>query len=184
MALLQFTCASIADSARFSTFFHRMRIFPVFCSSDFMVALNKGPSSVWLRSSPGRRTSTLTDALVSTVACVGTRLRLFSGMASNIGDLGGILSQSRFSSAESLTRESIDCAEGTRSLGGTPSSSRGVVLGLWRALFAVSVHVSFSSDMAFPTKTTKHTLYPKGKIGKSLQSVRPLIVLYKLHAVS
>lgn len=142
MELLQVTCASIADSARFKTFFHRIRMLPVFCSSDFMVARNKGPSSVWLRSSPGRKTSTLTEVLVSAVACVGTRDKPFSGIASKIGDLGGILSQSLFSSAESLTRESIDCAEGTRSLGGRPSSSRGVVVfGLWSA-FAVSAEIS------------------------------------------
>lgn len=92
-----------------------------------------------------------------------------------------MLSQSRFSSAESLTRESIDCADGTRSLGGTPSSSRGVVvLGLCSA-FAVSGQVS---SMISSARIKGHTLYPEGEVGKSLQPMRPLVVFYKLHAVS
>jgi hypothetical protein len=53
-----------------------------------------------------------------------------------------MLSHSLASSAESLTRDSIDCVEGTRKRGGTPSSSRGEEdLGLWMCL-AVSCQVS------------------------------------------
>jgi hypothetical protein len=64
MALLQLTWASRADSARLRTFFHLIRMFPVFCSRDFMVALNSGPSSVWLKSSPGLDTSSFSGVLL------------------------------------------------------------------------------------------------------------------------
>jgi hypothetical protein len=143
--LLQLTCASKADSARFKTFFHLVRMLPVFCSSDFIVALNRGPSSVWLRSSLGRETSSLIGMLlfVRVVACVGTNPSTFSGIGSKVGDLGAT-SHSRPSSAESLTRESIDCVEGTRRRGGTLRSRRGDGDdGLW--LRAVSVCVSHAS---------------------------------------
>src|SRR4051812_9888817 len=93
MALLQPICASSADSARLSTFFHLTRMLPVFCSNDFMVARNNGPSSVWLKSSPGleQLTSTLIVLLVRVVVWLGISPRPYSGMESTVGDFGGIV---------------------------------------------------------------------------------------------
>jgi hypothetical protein len=65
-------------------------------------------------------------------------------MGSKVGDLGGT-SHSLPSSAESLTRESIDCVEGTRKRGGTLSSRRrDGDCGLW--LRAGSICVSHASS--------------------------------------
>lgn len=103
-------------------------------------------------------------------------------MGSQIGDLGGMLSHSRSSPAESLTRDSIDCAEGTRSRGGTPSSRRGegdFGLCSWRAVSGVvSGHVGDGTGVRI------RTLDPECKARQRLEPVCALVILDKLEDIS
>lgn len=127
--LLAVFCAIDVSSAFRRTRFHLARMLPVRCSMAFIVARNNGPSSDKLTSSPGfwQLTSTVA-AFVPRVATVvpvivGNNPNASSGMGSNDGDCAGP-SLVSVPPSESLTRDSIDCAEGTRILiAGT--SSRG-----------------------------------------------------------
>ena len=93
-ALLQLCWAASAASAVRKTFFILSRMLPVFCSSERIVARNSGPSSLVAGSSPGLHvaTSTFTGPEPPTVdaVIVGTKLRPFSGIGSNVGEEGSL----------------------------------------------------------------------------------------------